>query len=55
MNITKSKYSAPEIKCIELDNEISLILQSDPPYGPNEVVKVSPEFFNKNPFHANLV
>ena len=56
MNRRNSKYTAPEIKRIELDNEISLILQSaEPPYGPNEIVKVSPEFFNNEPFHTNKV
>lgn len=32
----KQIYSRPEIVCIELDNEISLSLQSDPPIGPDE-------------------
>lgn len=32
----KQLYSKPEIVCIELDNEISLSLQSDPPIGPDE-------------------
>ena len=55
MNILKSKYTAPEMNRIELDNEISLILQSaEPPFGPSEIVKVSPEFFNNEPFHTNI-
>lgn len=35
----KHEYKAPEIKKIEIDNEISLILQSvnpTPPWGPGE-------------------
>lgn len=33
----KKKYIQPAISCIELDNEISLALQSSPPEGPNEI------------------
>ena len=55
MNIPNSNCTAPEIERNKLDNEISLLLQSaEPPHGPNEIVKVSPEFFNNNPFHTNI-
>ena len=34
----KKKYIAPEIELIELDNEISLALESTPPEGPGETL-----------------
>jgi hypothetical protein len=47
-------YVSPVIHRIELDNEISLTLDSVPPGGPGEAqLKVS-EYFNNNPFHSNL-
>jgi hypothetical protein len=33
---TKKEYTAPEIELIILDNEISLVLASNPPAGPAE-------------------
>lgn len=54
MNITiKKTYQQPEIKLIELDNEISLQLESyTPPYGPDETRnEVVPEFFNNDPYY----
>jgi hypothetical protein len=33
---TKIKYIAPILEIIELDNEISLALESNPPFGPDE-------------------
>jgi hypothetical protein len=33
---TKKKYQSPEIELVELDNQISLSLQSVPPDGPEE-------------------
>lgn len=35
INVTKL-YASPEIVVIELDNEISLALESSPPVGPSE-------------------
>jgi len=32
----KKKYIQPNITCVELDNAISLALQSLPPDGPDE-------------------
>jgi len=32
----KKKYTIPEIEIIQLDNEISLALESTPPAGPEE-------------------
>ena len=50
LNITpiKRTYFAPIIELIKLDNEISLILESDPPYPENENISDSREYFNKN-------
>jgi len=35
---TKKKYIAPRIEWIPLDNEISLALESTPPFGPSETL-----------------
>jgi hypothetical protein len=32
----KKKYTVPAIEIIMLDNEISLSMESEPPYGPDE-------------------
>lgn len=40
----KLKYSTPKVSEINIDNEISLILQS-PPVGPNGGVPMFPEGF----------
>lgn len=49
----KQVYTAPQIERIELDNEISLALQSEaPPFGPGE--SFAPEYFNQDPFKANV-
>jgi hypothetical protein len=34
----KKKYIYPEIEVVQLDNEISLVLNSNPPAGPDELV-----------------
>ena len=51
----KKKYAAPNIETISLDNEISLILESDSPFGPDETNYQinSPDFFNMNPYKSN--
>lgn len=51
----KSIYVSPSIELIKLDNQISLQLTSDAPYGPNENQSRAPEYFNNDPFKANLV
>jgi len=48
---TKKKYTAPRIEWIPLDNEISLALESAPPFGPDETNNAkSPGFFDENPY-----
>ena len=51
-NTVRRTYSAPDIERILLDNEISLILQSDgsPEGEPLGVL----EHFNNDPFKTNL-
>ncbi len=51
----KKKYKAPEIVKIELDNEISLALESEPPIGPEEGAKLTPEYLKNDPFRAESV
>ena len=53
-NKDKQEYSAPLIEQIKLDNEISLALESAPPAAPGEVMNKTPEYFNNDPFMANL-
>lgn len=54
----KKKYISPSIEGIVLDNEISLQLESEPPYGPGENGDAfsqnfrAPEFFSNNPYEA---
>jgi hypothetical protein len=51
----KRTYNNPEIVCVELDNDISLALQSAPPIGPDETNNaLRPEYFNTNPIKQTL-
>ena len=47
-------YVSPVIHRIELDNEIALQLESTPPKAPGEANLKTPEYFNNDPFKANL-
>jgi len=49
----KVKYTAPEITAVSLDNEISLVLQSQvtPPGGPGEG-QLNAEVEPNNPFQT---
>jgi hypothetical protein len=52
----KNQYTAPKIDRIELDNEISLTLDSLPPSGPGEGASNKvPEYLNNDPFKSNQV
>lgn len=60
MNILKNNkrmYIAPQLECVKLDNEISLVLVSgnggDDPGDPTS--SLAPEYFNNNPYNSNLV
>jgi len=48
----KKSYITPQIELVELDNEISLALESAPPAGPGESYNnvSSPDHFNTTPF-----
>ena len=48
----KRDYLVPMIVEIKLDSEITLILESAPPIGPNEGYLKTPEYLNNNPFKA---
>lgn len=51
----KKKYIIPQIEVVELDNDISLALESSPPAGPSESFNI--KTFNVNsivdPFKSN--
>ena len=49
----KREYTAPLIERVQLDNEISLALES-PPLGPGESMNSIPEYFNNDPFKTNI-
>ncbi len=47
MKTMKRKYRSPHIQLVKLDSEISLVLNSDPPYGPGEgPLGEAPKYFN---------
>ena len=50
MNKTKQIYETPQIEEVRLDREISLVLVSLPPGGPDEGMNnlQAPDFFNAN-------
>jgi hypothetical protein len=51
----KRSYIVPTIVRIKLDNEIALVLESDPPAGPGESNNLkAPEYFNNDPFKNNF-
>ncbi len=45
----KRNYMSPQVDVIELDNQISLALESSPPIGPGEALSVV-ESFTSNPY-----
>ncbi len=46
----------PQIELIALDNDIALILESNPPAGPDETLNNSvPDFFQNNHLNNSLV
>jgi len=48
----KRMYNSPEIVCVELDNVISLALESSPPLGPDEGASLAPEYMNNDPLKS---
>ena len=56
MKTNKQDYTTPKIERIELDNEISLTLDSTPPVGPGGETRLqTPEYFNNDPFKTTFV
>lgn len=49
-NIDKREYFPPIITYIQLDNEISLALESDPPAPENEIVSIHGDSLTNKPF-----
>lgn len=56
INITESKrnYFSPTIMEIQLDNEISLILQSDQSPDGDPTFSRNNDYFNNEPFKTNI-
>jgi len=54
-DIQKRTYNVPHIRTINLDNEISLALESEPPILPGEDISNAPEYFNNDPFRLIIV
>jgi hypothetical protein len=50
----KRIYSPPQIEEIKLDNEISLVLESNPPFPGNENISSAPEHLSNDPFKTNI-
>lgn len=48
----KKQYSSPEIHVIELDNSISLALESNPPTLDNEPTSSNLEFHKADPYNV---
>ncbi len=55
IKVERKAYSKPAIESVILDNEISLVLASDPPAGPGEVINKTPDYFNNDPYKNNVV
>ncbi|MEI6555205.1 MAG: hypothetical protein WCL70_06425 [Paludibacter sp.] len=49
----KQTYTAPLTERIELDNEIALQLESQPPKAPGEAHLQAPEYMSNDPFKTN--
>jgi hypothetical protein len=55
-NTPKKQYLHPTIDIIEIDNEISLALESEPADGPNENLgELRKNSSSDNPFKTNYV
>jgi len=50
----KIAYSAPLIERIQIDNEITLALESSPPNGPGEPIGYGPGYLNNDPFKNTI-
>lgn len=53
-NNTLRRYKSPILSIINVDNQISLALESEPPIGPgDEYSLLQPSPANNNPFVSN--
>lgn len=50
----KGVYFSPKITRIRLDNEISLVMESDPPVGDGETVNLIRGRNNSDPFNTKI-
>lgn len=50
LNTEKREYSSPVIEIINLDNEISLALESNPDFNAPDEVYNKPEYMNSDPY-----
>ena len=53
-NISKKLYQSPKIAVITLDNEISLALESNPPYRDDETI-LTPKYITNDPFKNQMI
>lgn len=51
----KKIYRIPQIEVIELDNEIALVLESNPPAGPDETKNSLYPYYQSNDQFKNLL
>jgi len=54
-NKQKREYRIPVMEQIRLDNEISLALESTPPWGPLESILNTSETISNEPVLSNLL
>lgn len=55
INNNKLKYIVPKVDRIDIDKEISLVLESAPPEGPNEEYSQLLEFTKGNLFKIDTI
>jgi hypothetical protein len=46
----KRPYESPELEIVMLDNEISLVLATNPPGGPGESTPENKDQYNESPW-----
>jgi hypothetical protein len=52
----KKIYNTPHIELLIIDNNVALILESNPPIGPDETREIStPDFLHNNHFKNVIV
>jgi hypothetical protein len=55
MKTSEKIYESPQIEMIILDHEISLVLNSDPPFGPDEgPYSQAPDYLSHDPFDTTI-